>query len=110
MWQRFPGLTCNEGVEMFYLTMRSTHLRLYGVRHMIDYSDNKRRTRGKMSARTPPILHFWVELGIDLIMWLGLRPGLGLVLMTRIGLEWYLGLGCHSLYECRGGVVVEFFL
>ena len=72
---------------------------------MIDYSDNKRRNRGKMSARTPPILHFWVELGIDLIMWLRLRPGLGLVSMTWIGLEWYLGF-----YECSGGVVVEMFI
>ena len=44
----FPGSVCvtsSQGMEgrkeMFYLTTHSTHLRLYGVRHMVkDYSDS----------------------------------------------------------------------
>ena len=38
-----------------------------------------------------------------------LISGSGLNLRIGLWLEWYLGLGCGSVYQCNGGVQVESF-
>ena len=53
----------------------------------------------KYLPASQPILNFTARIKIRLKFWLGLR----------FGLEWYLGLGCSSIFQYGGRVWVKIF-